>query len=97
MLVSTASNGINVFKPCFTGGDDEEDDDKIDKPIREDELEDYIKNLNLNWFVHDWCYKVSERLLTTKLYTFLDYCYELLFPSNIVIGFWMTSILLHKV
>lgn len=36
MLVSTASNGINVFKPCFTGGDDDSDDEGMDAPIRLD-------------------------------------------------------------
>lgn len=47
MLVSTASNGINIFKPCFTGADEDEDDEEMDKPIREDELEDYLSRLSL--------------------------------------------------
>jgi ribosome assembly protein RRB1 len=37
MLVSTAASGINAFKPSFTGGDDESNDDEEDlkrPPIR---------------------------------------------------------------
>lgn len=37
MLVSTAASGINAFKPSFTGGDDESDNDEEDlkrPPIR---------------------------------------------------------------
>lgn len=47
MLVSTASNGINIFKPCFTGGDDD-DDEGMDEPIQESELEDYLNKLSIS-------------------------------------------------
>lgn len=50
MIVSTAANGLNAFKPSFTGPEDDEDGDEEDlkkPPIREEELEEFLGRLSL--------------------------------------------------